>query len=375
MQPGRESSIDQARNRGGLLATLLAGPPAALPGRCRGIGLPGRCRWRGIGHMINGGGAGMILLLPVAVMLATVVLAELEVTSAAQPQQRTAGGSSSYPPPGHHRHHHHEEPSSSHHLPPAGTAGNGDGGNDAGGDGGDGDYYTTYNGAEVDVEQFGAKADGKTECSAAFTAALRNVSTRGGGIVHARGQGVYVVNPILLQNHTVLQISAGTFINATHNCPGNDFPTLMMPRPAQCGGAESTKAYPPCGTVLFAANVHNFSVRGGGSIDGGGVAFDNPPYTHPRGPLLQFWMSSHAIVEDLQFYNSANVHVAPVFSRHMHFRRLYMYSDFAGSRECNDTVSVLPPSSRCAANTGLCTKLQTTKTQMASIRPAAAISP
>ena len=153
--------------------------------------------------------------------------------------------------------------------------------------------HTTYSGAEVDVEDFGAKADGKTECSAAFTAALRNVSTRGGGIVHARSHGVYVVNPIELQNDTVLQIAAGTFVNATHNCPGKDFPTFMLPRPAQCGGTGSTKAYPPCGTVLFAANVHNFSVRGGGSLDGGGKVFDAPPYKHPKGALLQFWMSSH----------------------------------------------------------------------------------
>ena len=45
-------------------------------------------------------------------------------------------------------------------------------------------------GVEVDVEEFGAVADGKTECSAAFNAALRNVSSRGGGTVHARGKGV-----------------------------------------------------------------------------------------------------------------------------------------------------------------------------------------
>ena len=45
---------------------------------------------------------------------------------------------------------------------------------------------------------------------------------------------------------------------------------------------------------------------------------------------MQFWMSSDAIVEDLRLFNSANVHIAPVFSQHMHFRRLYMWSDFAG---------------------------------------------
>jgi len=125
-------------------------------------------------------------------------------------------------------------------------------------------------GAEVDVEDFGAKADGKTECSAAFNAALRNISQRGGGVVHARGKGVYVVQPIVLQNNTALQIAVGTFVNATRNCPGKGFPTLMLPRPARCGGAESTASYPPCGTVLFAANVHNFSVRRDERQTGGG---------------------------------------------------------------------------------------------------------
>ena len=197
------------------------------------------------------------------------------------------------------------------------------------------EHANARRGAEVDVEEFGAKADGKTECGEAFSAALRNISSRGGGTVHARGKGTYVVNPITLQNHTVLQIAAGTFVNATRNCPGKAFPTLTLLRPAQCGGAESTATSPPCGTVLFAANAHNFSVRGGGSIDGGGVAFDAPPYTHPRGPMLQFWMSSDAIVEDLQLYNSANVHISPVFSQRMVFRRLYAYSDFAGPHHKN----------------------------------------
>ena len=194
----------------------------------------------------------------------------------------------------------------------------------------------TCTGVEVDVEAFGAKADGKTECSVAFNAALRNVSRQGGGTVHARGKGVYIVAPIILQNHTALEIAASTFINATRNCPAKDFPTLILPRPAKCGGAEPTaKTYPPCGTVFFAANAHNFTIRGGGSVDGGGLDFDGPPYTHPKGPLLQFWMSTDAIVEDIRLYNSANVHISPVFSQRMHFRRLYMYSDFAGAHHKN----------------------------------------
>jgi polygalacturonase len=46
-------------------------------------------------------------------------------------------------------------------------------------------------------------------------------------------------------------------------------------------------------------------------------------------------MSSHAIVEDLKLYNSANVHVSPVFCQQMQFRRLYMFSDFAGPHHKN----------------------------------------
>jgi len=193
-----------------------------------------------------------------------------------------------------------------------------------------------YAGVEVDVEEFGAKADGKTECSAAFNAALRNVSSRGGGIVHARAKaGVYIVKPILLQNHTALQVAAGAFLNATHDCPGQDFPTLMLPRPPQCGGPLNTSTGPPCGTVLFAANAHNFSVRGGGGLDGGGLVFDTIGKPHALAPLMQFWMSSDAIVEDLRLFNSANVHIAPVFSQRMEFRRLYLYSDFAGAHHKN----------------------------------------
>ena len=195
--------------------------------------------------------------------------------------------------------------------------------------------HAMHSGVEVDVEEFGATADGKTECGAAFTAALRNVSSRGGGIVHARSKGTYVVNPIQLQNHTVLQIAAGTFINASTHCPSPSFPTLMLLRPPQCGGTENTSSFASCGTVFFAGNAHNFTINGGGSVDGGGVAFDLPPYTHPRGSLLQFWMSSHAIVEDLKFYNSASVHIVPAYCQHMQFRRLYMYSDFAGAHHKN----------------------------------------
>ena len=50
---------------------------------------------------------------------------------------------------------------------------------------------------------------------------------------------------------------------------------------------------------------------------------------------MQFWMSSDAIVEDLQLYNSANVHMSPVFCQRMRFRRLYAYSDFAGPHHKN----------------------------------------
>lgn len=184
---------------------------------------------------------------------------------------------------------------------------------------------------DVDVEDFGAKADGKTLSSPAFNAALLNVSARGGGTVYARAQGVYIVGWIELRNHTTLHIAPGTFVNASTR--REDCLPQKQPIPAECGGTYFNNN--TCGNVFTARNAHNFTIRGGGTVDGGGLTFDTPPYTGPRWALLSFYMSSDAIVEDLNLYNPSAWFLLPNFCQRMHFRRLHMVSDFAGPHHKN----------------------------------------
>jgi hypothetical protein len=46
--------------------------------------------------------------------------------------------------------------------------------------------------ADVDVEAFGCRANGKI-CTEEFNFAVGNVSAAGGGVLHARGPGAYLV--------------------------------------------------------------------------------------------------------------------------------------------------------------------------------------
>merc|ERR1719487_2868951 len=124
---------------------------------------------------------------------------------------------------------------------------------------------------EVDVEDFGAVADNKTLASQAINAALLNVSARGGGVVHARAKaGVYRVARIEMQSHTELRIASGTTLYASDN--KTDWTPRTLAAPKACGGdyvETSTR-----GGVFSAVRQRNFSITGGGHINGGGAVWN-----------------------------------------------------------------------------------------------------
>ena len=68
---------------------------------------------------------------------------------------------------------------------------------------------------DVDVEDFGAKADNKTLSSVGINAALKAVSARGGGVVHVRAKGTYRAARVELQSHTELRIGPKTVLYAS----------------------------------------------------------------------------------------------------------------------------------------------------------------
>ena len=184
-------------------------------------------------------------------------------------------------------------------------------------------------GVEVDVEEFGAKADNRTLSSEGINAALRHVSARGGGVVHARASGTYRVGRVELKSHTELRIGRDTTLYASDRA--EDWTERAVEVPAKCGGAgiiqNATR-----GGVFFAVRESNFSVTGGGTVNGGGAKWNNDPL---RAHFLEFYFCSDVVVEDIRILNSSMWTLRPSFSRRLAFRRLTILGDTTGPNHHN----------------------------------------
>ncbi|MFC0139803.1 glycoside hydrolase family 28 protein [Erwinia mallotivora] len=105
-------------------------------------------------------------------------------------------------------------------------------------------------------ETFAGKADGKTLNTGAIQQAIQQCAERGGGTVYL-SSGVWLSGPLQLQNNITLQISKDATLKAS-NQEGKFIPAFIG-RPAQRNEA-----------FIFASNVRNVVINGGGTLDGDG---------------------------------------------------------------------------------------------------------
>ena len=181
---------------------------------------------------------------------------------------------------------------------------------------------------EVDVEDFGAKADNETLSSLGINAALRNVSARGGGVVHARAKGTYRVARIEMKSHTQLRIGSDTTLYASDRA--KDWTNRTVEVPPKCGGAgiiqNATR-----GGVFFAVRESNFSISGG-TVNGGGAKWNNDVL---RSHFMEFYFCTDVIVEDMVIHNSSQWTLRPSYSSRLAFRRLTILGDTIGINHHN----------------------------------------
>ncbi|KAJ1456489.1 pectin lyase fold/virulence factor [Pelagophyceae sp. CCMP2097] len=182
----------------------------------------------------------------------------------------------------------------------------------------------------VEAEDFGAKADNQTLSSEGINAALKHASSAGGGIVHVRGRGTYRVGRIELQSNTVLKIGPKTLLHASDNKKHWTSRTVQVP--AKCGGAGLVQNATR-GGVFFALRAHNFSIGGGGTVNGGGAVWNND--FEMRTHFLEFFFCSDVVVEDLTITNSSSWTLRPSFSKRLIFRRLTILGDTTGANHHN----------------------------------------
>jgi len=120
---------------------------------------------------------------------------------------------------------------------------------------------TSFPNVNFDVTKYGAKADGKTDNTAAFKAAIADCSTKGGGHVVVPS-GTYVSGAIHLRGNVDLHLNAGATIKFSGDA--SKFPTVLT----RYEGIECMNRSP----MIYAINQTNIAVTGSGTLDAGGTS-------------------------------------------------------------------------------------------------------
>ncbi|HEY8412818.1 MAG TPA: glycoside hydrolase family 88 protein [Pyrinomonadaceae bacterium] len=108
------------------------------------------------------------------------------------------------------------------------------------------------------VDRFGAKADGKTDCTAAFRRAIDECAKAGGGKVVVPA-GAYLTGAIHLQSNVNLEVSRGATIKFSQN-PKDYLPAVFT----RWEGVELFNYSP----FIYAFEQKNIAITGEGTLDG-----------------------------------------------------------------------------------------------------------
>jgi len=111
--------------------------------------------------------------------------------------------------------------------------------------------------AAVNIAQFGAVPDGKTECTEAFAAAIKELSDKGGGHVIVP-RGVWKTGPIVLKSNIDLHLKKGATIIFSEN------KELYVQKDDPRDGSKK------CNALIRASKCENIGITGQGVIDGQG---------------------------------------------------------------------------------------------------------
>lgn len=108
------------------------------------------------------------------------------------------------------------------------------------------------------LNRFGAKADGRTDCTAAFRRAIEQCSQTGGGKVIVP-PGTYLSGPIHLRSNVNLEVQEGATIKFSQN-PKDYLPVVF----SRWEGVELLNYSP----FIYACSQQNIALTGKGTLDG-----------------------------------------------------------------------------------------------------------
>jgi polygalacturonase len=178
-------------------------------------------------------------------------------------------------------------------------------------------------GRVCDPAKYGAKADGTTKDTQALQAAIDACEAEGGGTV-TLNKGTYLSGPIVLKSNITLDVETGSTLMGSPDHA--DYPAITVFRNP---GSQS---------LVTAANAHNLTITGGGTIDGNGESWWAMVYARKtsgvmgegvfRPRLVVFDHCTHILIEKVTVQNSPSWQIVPYYSDDVTIRNIKVLAPY-----------------------------------------------
>jgi polygalacturonase len=230
---------------------------------------------------------------------------------------------------------------------------------------------------DFDVSRYGAKPDGKTDCTGAFRQAIEEASRAGGGRVVV-AEGVCLTGAIHLKSNVNLVVRKGATIR--FDTDPKLYPIVLT----RFEGLECMNYSP----FIYALDQENIAVTGGGTLDGQANAGHWWPWARKRGPdgenqrkaraalgemaekgvpvaerkfgdggylrpmFVQPYRCTNVQIEDLTIVNSPMYEMHPVLCKNVTVRNVTVSSHGPNNDGCDPESSVDVLIDGCTFDTG-----------------------
>lgn len=181
----------------------------------------------------------------------------------------------------------------------------------------------------INVRDFGAVGDGKTDDTMAVQAAI-NCLPKGARVLFPAG--TYLVTPLCLKSHMTLEVADGAKILGSPDMskypviPGTVLDALTGEE--HIFGTWEGNAVPMSQALIFAEHAEDITIVGPGTIDGNAaeagwwIGFKERPVGRPR--LIFFNRCDGVRVHGIYACNSASWQMHPYFSKNVDFLDMYI---------------------------------------------------
>lgn len=150
----------------------------------------------------------------------------------------------------------------------------------------------------VNVKNFGAAGDGKTNDTQAISKAIRHAATMGGGTIYFPS-GTYLSYSIELKSNITIHLGSGAILKAAVPTAtmGYDLPEKNDFSQYQDFGHSHWK-----NSLIWGIGLHDVAIEGDGMIDGSGLSKADVPPTYGGDKAISLKLCRNVVLKDIKMY-------------------------------------------------------------------------